>query len=744
LSLDLKVNSDFRAETVIARVALDVPIAPWFDYRVAAGLVGSVAPGDWVIVPWGKVRRVGLVIELAQDSPIAPERLRDLIGRLDDAPLLPQAWWRVVRFAGAYYHKNIGEIALPAIPKSFRTLPRKAGAPSPFARARARSDAHRGAARYAPTADATPPAGLARAALSPGQQGALDDLVGLDGFSVRLLYGVTGSGKTEVYLRWFETLLVQKPQAQLLLLVPEIALTPQLARQVKERFHDRNVVVLHSGVAASERSLAWLDAAEGRAQVVIGTRLAVLTPLPKLAGIVVDEEHDPSYRQQEGVHYSARDLAVVAGRQAGVPVLLGSATPSLESWRAAQRGRYRLLEMPVRIGEAALPVVETIDLRAERGRGHALSQPALNALEAALAAGDQALIFINRRGYAPVLSCEACGWVSRCEHCSAWRVLHRRVAEPTPPPGAEAAAPAPSAGAPAAGLALPAAARAQHLPAQPRRREAYRLQCHHCGHSVSPPRACPECGNVGLAALGRGTQRLEEELAERFPTHQVARLDRDVAQRRGAAQRVIDAFHAGELQLLVGTQMLAKGHDFRRLSLVLVVDGDAGLFSSDFRSPERLFATLMQVAGRAGRDARASRVLIQTRFPDHPLFAHLRRHDYPGFANGLLAERREASMPPFSHQALLRAEASELERALEWLAQARRIGLDVAGERADVQLFDPVPMTLQRLKGRERAQLLVESRSRAVLHEFIRTWLAELESPANRVAWQLEIDPAEI
>jgi primosomal protein N' (replication factor Y) len=372
--------------------------------------------------------------------------------------------------------------------------------------------------------------------------------------------------------------------------------------------------------------------------------------------------------------------------------------------------------MPERIGEAVLPTVETLDLRKDRAAArHALSAPALEALESALAAGDQALIFINRRGYAPVMSCEACGWVSRCEHCSAWRVLHRLSGQ-----GAD-----------------PEARRASRM-------GAYRLQCHHCGQSVLPPQACPDCGNVGLAALGRGTQRLEEELAERFPGHAVARLDRDVAQRRGAAREVIQAFHAGAVRLLVGTQMLAKGHDFRRLSLVVVVDGDAGLFSSDFRAPERLFATLMQVAGRAGRDARASRVLIQTRFPDHPLFGYLRRHDYVGFADQLIVERRQASMPPFSHQALLRADAPELDAAVAWLQSARSIGQALLGESTGLQIFDPVPMALQRLKGRERAQLLIESGSRMELHAFLETWLARLRSTADRIGWHLEVDPAEI
>ncbi len=699
---DLKVNSEPGARPLIARVALDVPIAPWFDYRVSPDWAGQVAAGDWVIVPWGKGRRVGLLIGLSSHTAIAPERLRELSARIDEAPALPGHWLELLEFASTYYHKGFGEIALPPIPKAFRTPPRAAGGRSPFSVRPTRS--------VAPGDRPSRPEGPD---LSSAQRAALDALGPLQGFSVSLIHGVTGSGKTEVYLRWFETVLARADQAQLLLMVPEIALTPQLAGLVERRFGDEQVVVLHSAMAASQRGRAWLAAARGQARVVIGTRLSVLTPLPRLAGIVVDEEHDPSYRQQDGVHYSARDLAIAAARFANVPVLLGSATPSLETWRAARRGRYRLLSMPERIGEAVPPAIEMVDLRKDRAAARqALSARAFDALEATLAAGDQALIFINRRGYAPVISCEGCGWVSRCDHCSAWRVLHRLSGREAAPDSA--------------------------------RRAGYRLQCHHCGQSVAPPRACPACGNVGLSPLGRGTQRLEEELAERFPSHVVARLDRDVAQRRGAAQQVIEAFHEGSVQLLVGTQMLAKGHDFRRLALVVVADGDAGLFSADFRAPERLFATLMQVAGRAGRDARASRVLIQTRFPDHPLFAHLRRHDYAGFADQLLAERRDAGMPPFSHQALLRADAETLEPAIEWLERARAAGLDLIGAEPDPQIFDPVPMSMQRLKGRERAQLLVEARSRAVLHRFLEAWLAELRSAPSRIGWHLEVDPAEI
>ena len=739
------MNSGFAADPGIARIALDVPIAPWFDYRIGPALAGRLAPGDWVQVPWGTGQRIGFVLELCAQSELAPERLKAVEARLDDAPALPANWFALLRFAAGYYHRSVGEFALLAIPRTLRTPPSPKARSSPFARARragraagkqggrvpdlggpgfGESGAGESGAGELGAGDpglgdggaerSTRRAVLSRSAagqpLGADQQRVLDALIASQGFTVSVLHGVTGSGKTEVYLRWFEAILAARPEAQLLLMVPEIALTPQLAGLVAGRFPAQSVAVLHSGLGEAERARSWLAAVEGRARVVIGTRLAVLTPLPRLAAIVVDEEHDASYRQQDGLHYSARDLAVAAGRECGVPVLLGSATPSIETWRAARRGRYRLLEMPSRIGGGALPQLHLIDTRGLRGES-ALAPQAQTAIAEALGRGEQALVFINRRGYAPVLGCDACGWLSGCPECSAWRVLHRALA----------AGPGPRA---------------------PR----YQLVCHHCGGASPVPRACPECGNLGLAGLGRGTQRLEEELAHQFPGRRIARLDRDVAARRGAAQALIAAVHEGEVDLLVGTQMLAKGHDFRRLSLVVVVDGDAGLFCADFRAPERLFATLMQVAGRAGREVATSQVLVQTRYPTHPLFGFLKRHDYSGFADTLLAERREAAMPPFAHQALLRADASALDEALAFLQTARELARPWLGAdpEAPVQLFDPVPMPLARLKGRERAQLLVEAPARPALHAFLPHWLASLREVKTRARWQLEVDPAEI
>ncbi|MBX3590648.1 MAG: primosomal protein N' [Burkholderiaceae bacterium] len=702
--------------------------ASLFDYSIAPAQAPAVVPGGWVVVPWGRGRRVGLVAGLSDRSEIDPARVKPLLSVLADAPVLPPPWFELVRFCGDYYHRGLGEVALPAIPKLLRTPPAARARGSAFVRARE---------RFVPAAS-TQAASLPPP-LNDAQRAALDALRAADGFAVFLLHGITGSGKTEVYLHWLADVLARDARGQVLLLVPEIALTPQLGAQVAARFPGHSVAVLHSDLADGDRAAHWLAAVEGRARVVIGTRLAVLAPLPALAAIVVDEEHDASYKQQEGVRYSARDLAIVAASQRKVPIALGSATPSLESWHAARRGRYRLLALPERVGGAQLPTLDRVDLRGRKLRCE-LAPESIDAIGEVLARGEQALVFINRRGYAPVLACESCGWLSRCSDCSAYRVLHRIAAT---------------------------------------RPSRYRLVCHHCSAEQPVPRACPDCGNVDLTALGRGTQRLEEGLAELFPGRRIARLDRDVARTRGAAQKVIDAAHAGDVDILVGTQMLAKGHDFRRLTLVVAVDSDGGLFSSDFRAPERMFATLMQVAGRAGRDplrggAGSSdvddgsavdaaplrgRVIVQTRFPDHPLFDYLSRHDFAGFADAQLAERREVGLPPYRFQVLLRAEAATQAEALAFLAQAKGLGESLqssatpqglACATADslsgeaVALLDPVPMAMSRLAGRERAQLLVEANSRRPLHVFLRAWLPALREVRSPARWQLDVDPLEI
>jgi primosomal protein N' (replication factor Y) len=502
-------------------------------------------------------------------------------------------------------------------------------------------------------------------------------------------------------------LFTAQPDAQALVLVPEINLTPQFEAVFRSRFAARlgagAIVTLHSAMADGERARSWLAAHRGSARIVLGTRLAVLASLPALSLIVVDEEHDPAYKQQEGLRYSARDLAVWRAKQRAIPVVLGSATPSLETWWQADQGRYKRLTLTRRaVSDAVLPTVRLIDLEEEQRRGRAsvdgISGPLVAALKARLERGEQSLVFLNRRGYAPVLACDACGWLAGCPRCSAYVVLHK-----------------------------------------PERA----LRCHHCGWETRVPRACPDCGNVDIAPLGRGTQRVEETLAALVPGARVIRIDADSTRRKGSAQALFSDVHSGEVDILVGTQMVAKGHDFQRVSLVGVLNADAALFSHDFRAGERLFAQLMQVSGRAGRAGLPGEVLIQTRYARHALYHALARHDYVGFAESTLAERRDAHLPPFVYQALLRAEGRTLEAALGFLEQAgAALGtIDTAGR---VTVYDAVPLTIVKVMNVHRAQLLVESASRAALLATLRAWQSPLRALKGVLRWSLEVDPLDI
>jgi primosomal protein N' (replication factor Y) len=686
-----------------ASVLLDGPLAGSYTYRVPSGM--PVTAGQWAVVPWGKARRVGIVEALTDMTSVAPEKLREIEQLLPELPALATRWLDFMRFAAAYYQGEPAELGLGSVPKLLRVPP------SP--RTRKRADTRLAAFDPAPPATPALHGRLPPTRLTADQQGLLDQLVGGSGPQPWLLHGITGSGKTEIYIRWFRHLLERQTQSQVLLLVPEIGLTPSLLEQLRQRFPDEAVAVLHSEMPDAVRASNWMAAASGQARIVLGTRLAVLAQLPHLAGIVVDEEHDPSFKQQEGIRYSARDLAIARASMSRLPIVLGSATPSLESWNNARTGRYRLLQLTERAGGTGLPTVRVAPLRGARLK-HGLTDAAVVAVEETLARGEQVLVFLNRRGYAPVVSCDACGWLSRCDHCDAFRVLHRIGSADEARFGAS----------------------------------RYRLICHHCASEAPASKACPECGNQDLAALGRGTQRLEEGLAGLFPQARIARLDRDVASRRGATERFLAAAHAGEVDLLIGTQMLAKGHDFTRLTLVVVVDADSGLFASDFRAPERLFATLMQVAGRAGRHSHgAATTLVQTRYPEHPLFGFLAAHDYPGFAAAELQAREASGLPPYAHQALLLAQARTMETTLGFLQAARERLLSL-NPPPSLNVCDPVPMPLAKLKDYSRAQLLVECSARKPLHRVLADWREHLDPLAGTIRgtirWQLVIDPVEI
>jgi primosomal protein N' (replication factor Y) len=671
---------------LIAQVAVDLPGSGPLDY-LAPGDADAPAPavGQLCVVPLGHRSVVGVVTALKSTTEVPADRLRTVARLVIEIPPLGGDWLELTRFGADYYQQGWGEFAVAALPLGMRT--------PPGPRFKARLAQMRAQASTSASAAARPPE-----ALNPDQQTALDALGGQRGFGVNVLFGITGSGKTAVYLNLMALHLARQPTAQVLLLVPEINLTPQLESLLQRRFPQAPLAVLHSNVPAARRTAAWLAAHEGRARIVLGTRMAVLASLPHLTCVIVDEEHDPSYKAGDGARYSARDLAIKRAQTARVPVVLGSATPSLETWAQVQAGRYQRLDLPQRATLAAvLPAVSPVDLRADPAKD-GLSGALRAALQQTFERREQSLIFINRRGYAPVLSCEACGWLSSCPRCSVFAAFHKTDRT---------------------------------------------LRCHHCGWQQSVPAACPTCGNPDVQGVGQGTQRIEETLGQLLPGARVARIDRDSTRRQGSAQAAFDAVHAGETDVLVGTQMIAKGHDFRGVTLVGVLNADAQLASHDFRAPERLFATLMQVAGRAGRAGLPSRVLVQTRLPSHPLLAALARHDYAAFADQQLAERRTVGLPPFTAQALLLAEARTLEAALDWLTQAR--------ERCPAgaaRIYAPVPMPLARLADWCRAQLLIEADTRGGLQAALRAWLPAVRELAAqrrpRIRWQIEVDPQQI
>ncbi len=717
----------------ILQVALDTPLYRLFDYRLPDGME-NVTPGCLVEVPFGRTLQVGVALGQAIDSRIGADKLRNVIRVLDDRPALAPEILRLAQFCADYYHYPLGAVLLATLPPRLKNAaPFVADTPwlmlteagrsaAPPARARAQRallDALRTApqsrdllrtqkqgrhaatlvaagwaawTRQLPQASAAPQSSPPPPA-TPEQFAALERLLpALSQFRVHLVHGVTGSGKTEIYLRLIDAVLARGLQS--LLLIPEIALTPQLELQFRKRFPGRRIATLHSGLAEGARTENWLAAAD--CDVLLGTRLSVFAPLPRLGLIVVDEEHDASFKQQDGLRYSARDVAIARGKQHDVPVVLGSATPSLESYAQALAGRYQLIELKQRaISAAQLPAIELIDLK-HVPVDNGLTRPALQALTETLARGEQSLAFLNRRGYAPALYCPSCAWVSPCPRCSARLVLHR--GHSTRP---------------------------------------HRLKCHHCGFETRIPTECPGCGNPDLKSLGQGTQRLEETLSALLPAARIRRIDRDTMRPRAWAE-LGEAVHGGAVDILVGTQMLAKGHDFPNMTLALILDTDGALYSPDFRATERLFAQLMQVSGRAGRADKPGRVLIQTAFPDHPLFRYLQRHDYAGYAHELLAERRQLDLPPVTRQVLLRAEATTMDAALAFLQRAATLAPDAA----DVSVFSATPAPMARVANLERAQLLIQSGNRLALQAFVRDWRPQLDTIRPRVArWSLDVDP---
>jgi primosomal protein N' (replication factor Y) (superfamily II helicase) len=728
----------------LVRVAVPLPLAEAFDYALAGGVPPPI--GGRVRVPFGRGERIGVVIDHPERSAVARHKLKVVGKALDREPAIGAELLKTLRWAADYYHYPLGEVlshALPGMLREGRSLdepaervwrvsatgaeqsleslrrraPRQAAAlgvlcaagtalgesllkargvgTDVLAKLVAKGWVERSEAPIAAPAAARPPRGLpALPTLTEDQRRTIEAVEATYGdFQPHLLVGVTGSGKTEVYLRLAASQLAARRQT--LLLVPEIGLTPQLVARLAERFGD-TLAVLHSGLTERERFEAWRRAHRGEAKLIVGTRSAVFAPLPAAGLIIVDEEHDPSYKQQRGFRYSARDLAVVRARRLAIPVLLASATPSLESLYNARQGRYRRLTMPQRIGAAGQPRLTVIDLNLHASRQE-LSTPLVAAIGRHLADGNQVLLFLNRRGFAPALFCPTCKTVEECTRCDARMTVHARSGQ---------------------------------------------LRCHHCGQQRPLLAECPACGNERIP-VGAGTQRVDEELVKLFPAACIARMDRDATGRKGALQALLRDVRDGRVQILVGTQMLTKGHDFPRVTLVGVLNADQGLFGTDPRSHERLAQTILQVAGRAGRAERPGEVLIQTHYPDHPLLKGLLSQDYESFATLALAERAEAHWPPFWHLAAWHAEAARREPVFAFLNRVRAVAM--AGTHT-VDVLGPAPAQMERKDGRYRAHLLLQSPERGPLRALLGRVLAEVRgaAEARKVRWSLDVDPLEL
>lgn len=722
-----------------------------FDYLPPEAATETVArPGARLVVPFGRGRRVGILVEIVDRTEQTLTRLKAVETILDPRPLLEPIDLELIVWAAGYYQQPLGESLFAAIPTRLRdpaTLldDRTPGVvATPEGRALDLACLNRAPKQRAllqllglapegvsltrlteqlgdckatlralrtkgliadcrldpvrtPHASAavaqTPPEGHA---LNTEQAQAVSAIAAArGGFRAFLLDGVTGSGKTEVYIQLIQSLIADAQQA--LVVVPEIGLTPQL----RERFRQRlpgPIALLHSALNASERERNWHLAASGEATLVLGTRSAIFTPLPRLGLIVVDEEHDPSLKQQEGLRYSARDLAVRRAQLTGCPVVLGTATPSLETLHNALNDRYTWLRLTQRAGRAQPPRIALLDIR-DQPLQAGLSRVLRTHMQTEIAAGNQILLFLNRRGYAPVFTCHSCGWVGECPYCDARLTLH--------------------------------------LIRQ-------RLWCHHCDWSRPLPKCCPDCQGEDLRMLGRGTERLEEDLRPLFPDVSIARIDRDSTRRRGELARLFGAAQRGEIQILLGTQMLAKGHDFPGVTLVGILDLDQSLYASDFRAPERTAQLIIQVAGRAGRAERPGQVVLQTRHPEHPLLQCLLKDGYRGFATAALAERSAAELPPFAYLALLRADAPGETVPLDFLRQARLLGEQRA--TSHIELLGPVPAPMERRAGRYRAQLLVQCAERPLLQRFLTGWSVALRTLPRRggLRWSLDIDPQDM
>lgn len=711
------------------RVALDVPLPRLFDYAVKTATRADI--GRRVIVPFANRKRLGVIIDVLEHSSVAKEKMKWVEEILEDIPALSQPLLELFYFCSDYYHYPLGQVIFTALPTRLRQtkkfkphevhyfqaledfsahLPAKAVVQQRLAAHLLNPSSETELKRISPLANRylerwvtagyikrvlpTPVVleePLEGITLTKEQTYAVDALKGVTTFQSFLLYGVTGSGKTEVYLESIAEYLFKS--LQVLVLVPEINLTPQLEARFKARFPNARIASLHSEVSDKVRADVWVQAERGEVDIVLGTRLAVFTPFPRLGLIVVDEEHDASFKQQDNLRYHARDVAVFRAKLMNIPIILGSATPALESWHNAKQGRYHLLTLTQR-ATAQLPDIQLISTE-NTALVDGLHPHLLKSMDQALANGEQVLVFLNRRGYAPVLHCQQCGWNAPCQRCSSRLTVHLRIG---------------------------------------------RVKCHLCGYEASLPRACPSCGNTDIKPVGQGTQRLETALKVHFPNYEVIRVDRDSMARKGSWAETFHRVKKGRGQMLIGTQMLAKGHDFPNLGLAVILNTDAALYSADFRAEERLFSQLMQVAGRVGRADIPGRVFVQTLYTQHPLYLSLAQYDYAPFADRLLEDRKLMHFPPYCFQAILRADAHDIKRVIAFLTEAKELA-----PLYEVTVYDPVPALIQKLAGLERAQLLIQASNRTTLHRFITEWLVLLRAlKQHKIRWVLEIDPIEV
>jgi primosomal protein N' (replication factor Y) len=740
---------------LILRVALNSPLRSLFDYLPPDNYaLKHFAPGQRLQVPFGKSGvRTGIIISLTDTTQIPKHKLKKALALLDEVPLFPTKHLRLMEWASDYYHHPIGDVVFTSIPSSLRKgkaavikqeiiwrltahgktyqgklIPDELSrakkqlaifqfikqhedgtsqtriqnefenARTPLNELSAKHLIEKATAATEKSDEAAPYHNDKAWTLKPNkeQQHAIDKIIAAStAYHAFLLNGITGSGKTEVYLQLIRHILASGKQV--LVLIPEIGLTPQFIERIKERFGD-NVVALHSGLSETERLIAWLKARDGTASVVLGTRSAIWTPIPKLGMIIIDEEHDLSYKQQDGLRYSARDLALIRGQKEKIPVVLGSATPSMESMKNARDGRYQELLLSRRVNNARLPDIHIHDIKNEKMHG-AISQYLLKNIEQRLQNKQQTLLFLNRRGYAPVILCHDCGFISQCPRCNVYMTFHKRK---------------------------------------------NRLHCHHCQHSEHLPNTCPDCSGHQIIEVGHGTERLEETLAVLLPTAKILRIDRDSTRRKDSMKKMLDDIHAGDADILIGTQMLAKGHHFPDVTLVGIIDADKGLFSVDYRASERMAQILMQVSGRAGRGDAPGTVIVQTHYPEHPLLNKLSLHDYAQFTELLLEERQQTQLPPFSFQALIRAESNQQQVAIQFLNIARTRLQTLA--QGKLEIYGPVSAPMEKRAGRYRLQLIIQAERRQTIKKFLTPWIEGLVKlpEARKVRWSVDIDPQDM